>query len=129
MRRSLKGRILLLLTFVLAVQVVSYLNHFYLIKSELVERWYKNANVLANAISDRLSYLLEEKVVEINTLIAKYERMGFSPDKILWRLSGDINSITEGAFYDITGKRVAFSSRLKTSSVFEDVLSSLLEKT
>ncbi|MEZ0360784.1 MAG: ATP-binding protein [Hydrogenobacter sp.] len=129
MRKSLKGRILLLLTLVLMVQIISYANHFYILRSEFLEMWRKDANILVYAISDKLSSALEEKISKISTLIAKYEKMGLYPEEILWRLSGDVDGVTEGAFYDPSGRLVTYSSRLRTLSNFEDTLNSLLERT
>lgn len=128
MRVSLKTKILLLFTFVLTIQGISYFHHFYILKQELVQRWNEETNVLVSIMSDKLSSLLEEKVSQINTLIAKYERLGLSPEEVLWRLSGDIAGVSEGAFYDTSGRLLAFSSRLKTMPEFEKQLSSLLER-
>ncbi|MGB9874204.1 MAG: PAS domain S-box protein, partial [Hydrogenobacter sp.] len=128
MRVSLKTKILLLFTFVLTVQGISYFHNFYILKQELVKRWKEEANVLVSIMSDKLSSLLEENVNQISTLIAKYERLGLSPEEVLWRLSGDIAGVSEGAFYDTSGRLLAFSSRLKTVPEFEKQLSSLMER-
>lgn len=128
MKGSIKRKVIALSLFLILLQTFFYINYFYLLKAELIENWEKTSRMLVHTVSDKLSSSIEDRVSRIDLLVAKYDRMKLSADDIIWRISGDIRGIEQGAFYDQKGVLVTYESRISALPEFRAFLTSQLQK-
>ena len=122
MRFSLRNKILFLVFLTILLFFTLYFLQYYQIKEEILKQEYEYNKALAESIANKFENFLNSEINRIKTLISVYKGYGLSNEEILWRVSGDVLGVFEGAYYSENGKLVSFVSREEIKPSFTEKL-------
>jgi len=122
MKLSLKLRVVILLLLLTTIPIVLYVYHHFLIKEKVVEDRFKFNKLYASSIVSRMELFLERVMSEAEYLVYLYRNLGFSEEKTIWRITGQVGGVFEGAFYSPEGRLVKGVSRERIEPVFSEFL-------
>ncbi len=123
MKLSLKLRVVVILAFITFIPMAFFIYHYFAMKDYLIEEAKRQNTNYVNSIVNRFSLFFEENLSEIQGLVSLYENLGLSSKQVIWRITGHVRSIFEGAFYSFDGHLIEAVSRETTSPDFEERLS------
>ncbi len=123
MRLSLKARVVILLTLLTLIPVALYIYHNSAMKKKILEDRLRLHTLYASSIVSRVELFLERVMSETESLIYLYRNFGFSEEEIIWRVTGQVKGVFEGAFYSSEGILMKFASRESTEPKFEKFMS------
>ncbi len=119
MKLSLKVRVIALLLLLTAIPVVLYLYHYSAMRKKILEDRFRFNRLYASSTVSRIELFLERVMSETESLVYLYRNLGFSEEEIIWRITGQVRGVFEGAFYSPEGILMAFASRESTQPSFE----------
>ncbi len=122
MRLSLKARIVLLLMVLTAIPTLLYFYHNSAMRKEILQSRQRFNQLYASSVVSRVELFLERVLSETESLIYLYRNLGFSEEQIIWRITGQVKGIFEGAFYSPEGVLLSFASRESVKPSFERFL-------
>ncbi len=122
MKLSLKARIIVLLTALTLIPTVLFIYHSGVMKEKIVQDRLRFHSLYASSVVNRVELFLERVMSESASLVYLYRNFGWSEEDIIWRVSGHIKSIFEGAFYSPEGILLAWASRESTKPSFEEFI-------
>jgi two-component system NtrC family sensor kinase len=119
MRLSLKGRIIILLLVLTFIPVTLYVYHYTAMKRKLIQDRLSLHSLYATSLVTKVELFLEKVISEASSSLSLYRNLGFSEEEMIWRVTGHVRGIFEGAFYSPEGVLVASSSRERIDPDFE----------
>ena len=119
MRLSLKFRVIALLALLTMIPVVLYLYHYSVMREKMIEDRFRFDKLYASSIVSRIELFLERVMSETESLVYLYRNLGFSEEEIIWRITGQVRGIFEGAFYSPEGILMSWASRERIQPEFE----------
>ncbi len=119
MKVSLKTKILTLIVILTVIPVALYFYHLNAMKERIINEKIDSYRFYAYSIVSKVELYLERVISETETLIYLYKNLGFEEKEIIWRVTGHIKGIFEGAFYSREGKLITFESREKIFPSFD----------
>ena len=119
MRLSLKSRVVLLLILLTLIPVVLYFYHYSVMREKIIEDRLRFDKLYASSIVSRIELFLERVMSETESLVYLYRNLGFSEEEIIWRITGQVKGVFEGAFYSPEGILMGWASREKIQPKFE----------
>lgn len=122
MNLSLKVRVVLILVFIACIPMAFFVYHYFAMKGYLIEEAKKQNATYTNSLVNRFTLFFEENLSEIQGLVSLYENLGLSSKQVIWRITGHVKSIFEGAFYSFDGYLIDAVSRETSNPNFEPVL-------
>ncbi len=111
MKLSLKLRVMILLLGLTLIPILLYLYHSSSMREEIIKSRLNFMRVYASAVLNRLDLFLEKVKSDVSSQIILYRGLGFSEEEILWRITGSVKPVFEGAYYTPEGIRTASVSR------------------
>ena len=117
MNVSLRNKILILVGFINLTVVISLIYFFYTTKMEFLRNRLSYNTLLAESIARELELYLEHYRKKIESSVKLYSAYLPNKEAIIWRITGDIPEVFEGAFYLETGERLVHVSRENISSI------------
>ena len=119
MRLSLKARVIILLAFLTLIPLLLYLYHYAAMKEKLLSDRLRFHTLYASSVVSRIELFLERVMSDSSSLITMYKSAGLSEKEIIWRITGQVRGVFEGAYYDSDGIFITAISRENTSPKFE----------
>jgi len=119
MRLSLKRKILLLLALLTAIPIALYIYHYTAMREKILKDRLEFNRLYAVSTVGRVELFLERVLSNTESLIYFYRNLGFSEEEILWRTTGQVKGVFEGAFYSPRGTLLAYASRERSRPDFE----------
>ncbi len=122
MRISLKARVIILLVILTLIPVVLYFYYNSVMREKILEDRLRFHSLYASSVVSRVELFLERMMSEASSLVYLYRNFGWSEEEIIWRVSGHIKGIFEGAFYSPEGILMVWESRESSTPNFEKFL-------
>ena len=119
MRLSLKFRVVALLALLTMIPVALYFYHYSVMRDKMIEDRLRFDKLYASSIVSRIELFLERVMSETESLVYLYRNLGFSEEEIIWRITGQVRGIFEGAFYSPEGILMSWASRERIQPEFE----------
>ncbi len=119
MRLSLKFRVVLLLILLTFIPVILYFYHYSVMREKIIEDRLRFDKLYASSIVSRIELFLERVMSQTESLVYLYRNLGFSEEEIIWRITGQVKGVFEGAFYSPEGILMGWASREKIQPKFE----------
>ena len=119
MRLSLKFRVIVLLVLLTMIPVALYVYHHSAMKEKIIEDRLRFDKLYASSIVSRIELFLERVMSETESLVYLYRNLGFSEEEIIWRITGQVRGVFEGAFYSPEGILMGWASRERSQPKFE----------
>lgn len=119
MNLSLKFRVMVILAFITLIPTAFFVYHYFAMKEYLIEEAKKRNATYVSSLLNRFKLFFEENLSEIQGLVSLYEGVGLSSGQVIWRISGHIKSIFEGAYYSFDGYLIEAVSRETSEPDFE----------
>jgi two-component system NtrC family sensor kinase len=119
MRLSLKSRVVFLLVVLTLTPVVLYFYHNSVMKEKILEDRLRFHTLYASSVVSRVELFLERVMSETGSLVYLYRNFGFSEEEVIWRVTGHVKSIFEGAFYSPEGILMDSVSRESSEPTFD----------
>ena len=114
----LKTKIILLITFLTALPAFLSVIHYYSMKRELIQNALERNRELAEKLADRVDMYISKTLNSIASKVNQYKGYGFNEKEIIWKITGEVYGIFEGAFYSSEGNLVVSVSREKINPDF-----------
>ena len=122
MRLSLKKRVIALLLVLTFIPLLLFLYHNSAMREKILEDRLRFNSLYASSVVGKVELFLERVMSEASSLVYLYRNLGWSEEEIIWRVSGHIKSIFEGAFYSSEGILLYGVSRESTEPNFDKFL-------
>ena len=122
MRLSLKGRIIVLLLILTFIPVTLYLYHYTAMKKKLLQDRISLHTLYATSLVTKVELFLEKVISEATSSLSLYRNLGFSEEEMIWRVTGHVKGVFEGAFYSPEGILMTSVSRERIDPEFEGFL-------
>ncbi|WP_457600763.1 ATP-binding protein [Hydrogenivirga sp.] len=119
MRISLKARVVLLLIVLTLIPLALYFYHNSAMRKKILEDRLRFHSLYASSIVSRVELFLERVMSETDSAVYLYRNFGFSEEEIIWRVTGHVKGIFEGAFYSPEGILMKSASRENSEPNFE----------
>ncbi|MDQ7038524.1 MAG: ATP-binding protein [Aquificota bacterium] len=119
MRLSLKGRIIVLLLILTFIPVTLYLYHYTAMKRKLLQDRVNLHTLYATSLVTKVELFLEKVISEASSSLSLYRNLGFSEEEMIWRVTGHVRGVFEGAFYSPEGILMASVSRERIDPDFD----------
>ena len=117
---SLRNKVLILVGFINLTVVVSLIYFFYTTEREFLKNRLSYNTLLAESIVREFELYLEHYRRKIESSVKLYSVYLPSREMIIWRITGDIPEVFEGAFYSETGEKLVHLSREDINSILPD---------
>ncbi len=128
MKVSLKVRIIVLLLLLTFIPLTLYFYHYTAMKKKLIQDRLKLHSLYATSLVTKVELFLEKVVSEASSSLSLYRNLGFSEEEIIWRVTGQVKGVFEGAYYSPEGVLLAAVSREKIEPDFESFLKPAYDK-
>ena len=122
MRFSLKGRILVLLIILTLIPVTLYFYHYTAMKRKIIQDRIKIHSLYATSLVTKVELFLEKVISEASSSLSLYRTLGFSEEEMIWRVTGHVKGVFEGAFYSPEGVLLTSASRERIEADFENFM-------
>ena len=122
MRLSLKGRVIALFVVLTFIPIALYFYHNSAMREKILQDRLRFHSLYASSVVGKVELFLERVMSEASSLVYLYRNLGWSEEEIIWRVSGHIKSIFEGAFYSPEGVLLHGASRESIAPKFEKFL-------
>ncbi len=119
MRLSLKARVVLLLIILTLIPLALYFYHNSAMKEKILEDRLRFHSLYASSVVNRVELFLERVMSETDSAVYLYRNFGFSEEEIIWRITGHVKGIFEGAFYSPDGILMSYASRENSEPEFD----------
>ena len=117
---SLRNKILILVAFINLTVLVSLFYFFHTTKREFLRNRLSYDTLLAESIAREFELYLEHYRRKIESSVKLYSAYLPSREMIIWRITGDIPEVFEGAFYSQDGDRLVHISRENINSLLPE---------
>jgi len=119
MKLSLKARVVMLLVVLTLIPLALYFYHNSAMRKKVLEDRLRFHSLYAYSVVSRVELFLERVMSETDSAVYLYRNFGFSEEDIIWRITGHIKGIFEGAFYSPDGILMSAVSRESSEPKFE----------
>lgn len=118
MKLSLKGRIVILLLILTFIPVTLYFYHYTSMKRKLIQDRLNLHALYATSLVTKVELFLEKVISEASSSLSLYRTLGFSEEEMIWRVTGQVRGVFEGAFYSPEGILLTSASRERVDPEF-----------
>ncbi|HID66483.1 MAG TPA: PAS domain-containing sensor histidine kinase [Aquificaceae bacterium] len=115
---TLREKILIILFLMLTIPIGLSVYHYSTLKKHLINTEIEILRSKAENLTTKFISSINNCKLKVSSLVSLYKSYNFSIDEIIWRITGDLEGIFEGAYYDNNGKLVKTISRETTSPKF-----------
>ena len=119
MKLSLKARVVMLLVVLTLIPLALYFYHNSAMRKKVLDDRLRFHSLYASSVVSRVELFLERVMSETDSAVYLYRNFGFSEEDIIWRVTGHIKGIFEGAFYSPDGILMSAVSRESSEPKFE----------
>ena len=119
MRLSLKARVILLLSILTLIPIALFFYHNSAMREKILQDRLRFNSLYASSVVSRVELFLERVMSETSSLVYLYRNFGFSEEEIIWRVTGHVRGIFEGAFYSPDGILMTSVSRELSEPKFD----------
>ncbi|RLJ69980.1 two-component system NtrC family sensor kinase [Hydrogenivirga caldilitoris] len=119
MKFSLKARVLFLLVVLTLIPIALYFYHNSAMRKNILEDRFRLHSIYASSVVSRVELFLERVMSETDSAVYLYRNFGFSEEETIWRITGQVKGVFEGAFYTPEGILMSAVSRESSEPKFE----------
>lgn len=119
MKLSLKARVILLLAVLTLLPIAFFVYHSLAMKEKVLEDRLRFHRLYASSVVNKVELFLERVMSDTESLVYLYRNLGFSEEEIIWRITGQVRGVFEGAFYSPDGMLLYFASRESSEPKFD----------
>ncbi|AAC07158.1 ATP-binding protein [Aquifex aeolicus] len=120
---TLKTKIILLVILLTALPALLSLLHYYSMKRELIQKALERNREIVEKLADRVDMYISETLHSIASKVNQYKGYGLNEREIIWKITGEVYGVFEGAFYSPEGKLITSASREKVNPNFPERIS------
>ena len=121
-RNSLKFRVIVLLALLTLIPLLLFIYHYTAMKDKLLSDRIRLHTLYASSVVSRVELFLERVLSESSSLISMYRSAGLSEEEIIWRITGQVKGVFEGAYYTPEGIYMTGVSRESPEPQFDKFL-------
>ncbi|GAB6066068.1 ATP-binding protein [Aquifex pyrophilus] len=115
---SLKNKVLLLIILLLVIPFVLSLFNYYSIRRHLINLEVELLRSKSETLINRFNGKIEEYKRRIASSVAQYSALNFKKEEIIWRITGELEGVVEGAYYSSNGMLLKAVSRERVKPRF-----------